>query len=767
MNGRKFFPLVVIAAGLLAYSNSFSGGFFLDDFASIPENPTILHLWPIRQPLSPPHRGWLTVEGRPLINLSLAINYAISGYHVWSYHALNLIVHILAALTLLGIVRRTLLQTALRERFGAVASELALATALLWMLHPLQTEAVTYVVQRAESVMGLFYLLTLYCFIRSAESAPLGNGKWSMGDGSWKLRSRVWYGLSVAACALGMACKEVMVTAPVMVLLYDRAFLSGSFREAWQRRRPLYLGLAGTWIVLGVALAADRILAYVSMPAQRHFGVTWWQYLATEPGVILYYLRLFVWPAPLTMDHAWPIAKSWLRIVPPAVAVLALVAAVVWVWKRNTAWGFAGVWFFLVLAPSSSFVPLHDALYEHRLYLPLAGLVSLVVMGLYALMGRKSLAVFAVAAVGLGVLTWRHNRIYYCEPSYNLGVALGRAGRFKEAIAQLERAVRIAPDNPLLRYNYGVALMTLGRPAEALEQYEAAVRLKPDFADAHANLANLLSTIGKPEEAVGHYEQALRVKPNDAQLHYNFGVVLLRLNRLPEAISQWGQAVRFNPDLAPAHNDLGIALERMGRVSEAIQHYEAALRINPNYPEAHNNLGLAFAGQGKLQAAMEHWQEAARLKPDFADPQSNLGGAYAQLGRMPEAIAHWEQALRIDPDYPEANYNLGVALAQAGKLDEAIDHYHHALKARPGYAMAHYSLGLTLAEQGRIPEAIAQWNETLRIKPDFAEAHYNLAVAAERQGHTQEAIEHYEQALRIRPGYTDAKNRLARLRAAP
>jgi len=707
MKGRKFFPLVVIAAALLAYSNSFTGGFFLDDFRSISENPTILHLWPIWQCLSPVRQNWLTAGGgRPLINLSLAINYAISGYRIWSYHALNLIVHILAGLTLLGIVRRTLLQPVLRKRFGAAANELALVTAVLWTVHPLQTESVTYVIQRAESIMGLFYLLTLYCFIRSAESGPVGNGKWSMGNGPWKQPPQLWYGLSVAACALGMVSKEVMVSAPVMVLLYDRAFVSDSFREAWRRRWPLYVALASTWILLGVVEVCAGIFAYASMVAQPHSPFRWWEYLATQPGVILYYLRLCVWPSSLTMDHAWPMAKTWVRIVPESVAVVGLVAATAWAWRTKSGpaprsgpvWGFLGAWFFLILAPSSSFIPLSDAVYEHRMYLPLAAVLSAVVMGLYALVGRKSLAVFAVAAVGLGVLTWRHNRIYYCEPSYNLGVALGRAGRFKEAIREFERAVRIAPDNPLLRYNYGLTLVALGRPAEALEQYEAALRLRPDFADAHGNLANLLSTIGKPQEAVEHYEQALQAKPNDPTLHYNYGVELARLNRVPEAIRQWEQAVQLDPHYASAHNSLGIALEQLGREPDAIQHYEAALRIKPNYAEAHNNLGLALVQQGKLEAAMEHWEAAARFKPDFADPHNNLGSAYAQLGRMPEAIA--------------------------------------------------------------------QWNEALRIKPDYAEPYYNLGLAAERQGHTQDAIAKYETALRLKPDYTDAKNRLARLRVA-
>ena len=159
-------PVALVTLCLVAYHNSFTGPFIFDDVRSIRDNPTIRHLWPIGQCLHPPHQHGLTVEGRPLINLSLAINYALGRQKVWGYHALNLAVHILAGLTLLGVVRRTLQQPRLLGCFGRAANGLALTIAILWAVHPLQTESVTYVIQRAESIMGLFYLLTLYCFIR-------------------------------------------------------------------------------------------------------------------------------------------------------------------------------------------------------------------------------------------------------------------------------------------------------------------------------------------------------------------------------------------------------------------------------------------------------------------------------------------------------------------------------------------------------------------------------------------------------------------------
>ena len=628
--------MVVVAAGLLAYQNSFTGAFVLDDFRSIPENPSIQHLWPVWQCLLPPRGRSLTVEARPLINLSLAISYALSGYKVWGYHALNLAIHILAGLTLLGIVRRTLLAPTLASRFGAAANELALATAVLWTVHPLQVESVTYVIQRAEAIMGLFYLLTLYCFIRGAESPHAEDGRWLMGNASRGLPSWAWYGLSVAACGLGMASKEVMVTAPVMVMLYDRAFVSGSFREAWRRRRPLYLALSATWVLLGFVLVPTSDIARALMTGQRpgltwwqrlatlaavplenrgaeHFGFSWWQYLSAQPGVILYYLRLCIWPSPLCLNHPWPIVGTWISTLLPAVLVLILLGATVWAWRRNTAplqagpvWGFLGAWFFLILAPSSSVIPLPNALYEHRMYLSSAAVVSLVVVGCYSLMGRRSLIVFAVVAIGFGLLTWRRNRDYRSE------VAI-----WSDGVAKF-------PNDSEMHYNLGVALARLGRMPEAVAQFEQALRIRPDSPWVDLDLANALSRLGRVPEAIGHYEQVVRAWPSHATAHNNLGVILAKTGRLPEAIEHFQQALKYEPDSVDAHNNLGAVLAQAGRLPEAIQQFEMVLRINPDDPEAHANLGIALEQAGRAPEAIEQYEQALRLRPNFTEVQSRL-----------------------------------------------------------------------------------------------------------------------------------------------
>jgi len=683
---RTLSPLLVVAAGLLAYHNSFKGAFVHDDFGSIAQNPTIRHLWPIGPCLSPPHRDGITVGGRPLINLSLAVNYALGGLQVWGYHALNLTVHILAGLTLLGIMRRTFLQPALRERFGAAANELALATAVLWTVHPLTTEAVTYVIQRAESIMGLFYLLTLYCFIRGTGSE----------------RSRVWYGLSVAACALGMASKEVMASAPVMVLLYDRTFLSGSFREAWRRRWPLYLALAGTWILLGVVLVSGQLPT--TLIIARRLGYSWWEYLATEPGVILYYLRLSVWPSPLCVCHPWPIVKTWSSVLPPAIVVMILLGASGWAWRTRPVWGFVGAWFFLILAPTSSVIPLHDLIYEHRMYLSLAAVVSLVVAGLYSLVGKRSFVVFVAMAVGLGFLTSRRNQDYRSEitlwsdtvakfpddadPHYKLGVALQRAGRIQGATAQYEQALRINPRTAEAHWNLGNGLREVGKAVEAMGQYEQALRLEPDFAEAHNNLGVALAQAGRLPEAIKHYERAVQIDPSLADAQNNLGTVLLRDGKVEEAIRHYDQAVRIEPDNARAQFNLGVALEQAGKLQQAIGHYEQAAQINPDFARAHVSLGNTLFEAGEFDRAIDQYQQALHIIPDYADAHNNFGGALLRLGRVREAIEHFEQAVHIVPGMVEAHYNLGVALEQDGQIEKAIDQYQQVLRLKPNHVEA-------------------------------------------------------------------------------
>jgi tetratricopeptide (TPR) repeat protein len=717
---------IIILAVLAAYWNSFSGPFIFDDLPAIMENPAIRHLgsaW------APPNSGGMI--SRPVVNFSLAVNYAVGGFDVWGYHALNIAIHVFVALTLFGIVRRTLASrlatrgfqvssfkskivdgpataqseiSDLRFEIATDDTPLAFAVALLWAVHPLQTESVTCVVQRTELLMGLFYLLTLYCFIRGAAAEKFrvqsqeSRGTPTSGSMSSKalakedqlstLNSRRWFVASVISCLLGMASKEVMVSAPLMVLLYDRTFVAGTLREAWKQRRRYYIGLACTWLLLGYLVMSSG--GSRGQAAGFELGITPWTYALTQCQAIIRYLKLSVWPHPLVLDYGTRVVQHPMDVLPQALLLVSLVAATIFSVRWRPALGFVGVWFFAIIAPSSSVVPLvTQTVAEHRIYLSLASVVVLAVLGGYALIGRRIVYAGAGLAVLLILLTIQRNNDYHDEATIwsdtvakcpdngrahdNLGNALVKIpDRIPEAIAQFEEAARLDPDSSKTHNNLGSALLKMpGQLPEAMAQFEAALRINPDFMEAHYNLGNaLLGIPGRSSDAVAQFEAALRINPDSVEAHLNLGNALLNLpGRLPEAMAQFEAAVRLDPGSAKAHYDLGNAmLDVPGRSSDAMAQYEAALRINPDSAETHENYGAVLLDlPGRLPDAIAQFEAALRINPDSAETHINLGIALLKMpGRKPDAITQLQAALRLNPDLTQVREMLNRLQDQSG-----------------------------------------------------------------------------------------------------
>ena len=661
----------VLTAGAVAiYRRTFSVPLLLDDLTPIADNPSIRRLWPIWPVLSPPSDSG--VGGRPLVNFSYALNYAAGGTAVSGYHRVNLLIHVLAAWTLFAVARRTLLRPTLAERFGSAATPLALAISALWAWHPLQTESVTYISERAESLMGLFYLLTLYFFIRSVDEIKFG------------IRNSKFEICSVASCLLGMATKEVMFTAPLAVFLYDRTFVSGTFSGAWRRHRPLYLALAATWLPLAFLMSGlhHRNVGFGQ-------GVAWWAYGLTECRAIVRYLLLAFWPAPLVFDYGDHVYTRLTAVWPYAIVLVSLLAATAVALRKAPAAGFAAGWFFLILAPTSSIVPIAgQTMAENRMYLPLAGVVALAVLGAFALAGRRTLLLFAAVAVGLGVASGRRNQDYSSEETI-----------WSDTVAK-------NPANSRAHNNLGNAWMKMpGRMNEAVAQYEEALRLKPDYAEAHNNMGNAWMTVpDRLDDAIAQYREALRLNPDYAEARNNLGDAWLKIpERLDGAVAQLEEAIRLKPDYPEAHNNLGDAWMAMpGRLDDAIAQYQAALRLRPGYAEAHYNLANAWSKMpGRWDDAVAQYEEALRLKPDFVEAHYNLGNARAKMpGGMSDAAIQFEAALRLRPDYAEAHFNLALALLNLpGRGDEAEAQLEAFLRLRPGNETARKILAQLRASQ--------------------------------------------------------------------
>ena len=597
-------------------------------------------------------------------------------------------------------------------------------------MHPLQTEAVTYVVQRAESLMSLFYLLTLYGFVRSVDS--LVPGRWRM--------------LSIAACLLGMATKENMVSAPVLVLLFDRAFVAGSFADAWRHRRGFYMALAATWILLGALLVSTGGNRGGSVGVGVGVVISWWGYALTQFPALVRYLRLSFWPAPLVFDYGTFWIGSLAEVWPQACAVVALIAGMLIALWRCPAIGFLAAWFFAILAPTSLMPGTTQRIVEHRMYLPLAPVVALFVAASYLAGGRRGLAALVAFAAGLGFLTFQRNAEYRSE------------------IAIWADTVAKRPANAGAHSSLGAALADAGRMTEAIREDEAALHLRPNYLTARNNLGTALIAVGRVPEAIQQLQESLRQEPDNAQAHLNLGVALDILKRTPEAIPHYEEALRHDSNLAQAHNNLGDALSRTGRNTEGMVHLKEALRLKPDYVDAHYNLAAALARAGRMDEAQAQFATGLLLKPDEAEAHTNWGNVLLATGHPAEAMAEFETVLRMQPNSAASHYNYGSVLASAGRLTEAVPQFEAALKLQPGYADAHNNLGNALTLLHRETEALPHYEAALRLKPDDPPAHNNLGLALARLGRLPEAAAQFEEAVRLAPNYQEARENLARAR---
>jgi tetratricopeptide (TPR) repeat protein len=523
---------IIAAAVAAAYANSFRGAFVFDDLQSIVDNTSIRHLstaW------APPGDG-TTVTGRPLLNLTFALNYVLTGPGVAGFHAGNLLIHAAAALTLFGLLRRT-----------PGGEPLALVATILWAVHPLQTESVTYLAQRAESLMGLFYLFTLYAWARG------------------------WRAVSVLACFLGMATKEVMVTAPVMVGLYDWVFCRDRPNTGRSKRSAAfwYGALGLSWGLLAGLVAGTG----GNRNGSIGFGIAvpWWKYALTEFHVIVRYLRLSVFPSPLVFYYNAEWARNAWDVIPGLAVVLILIAVTARGIARRQPLGFLGAWFLLILAPTSSIVPgATQTCAEHRMYLPLAAI--------------------AVAAAWAGSrVRWRLNPVWMLLPVLVWLTAL-RNQTYASELTLWRDTVDKSPNNELALHNLGNALLKSG----------------------------------EPEAATARYREALALRPDDAKAHHNLGYVLLQGNRVPEAVREFQAALRINPDLPEARLNLGTAFLMAEQPQLALPEMTRALALTPADPKVHYNLALVLFALGRDREGVEHLQDAVRLDPGYRPAREAL-----------------------------------------------------------------------------------------------------------------------------------------------
>jgi len=564
------FALVLVLAVLGVYSVSLRGPFLFDDFGMGNAIPT---------------------KSRPLLAATFQLNRLVSETDTLGYHLVNVAIHAAAGLVLFGVLRRV------KTRGGAAPSLLPAAVALLWALHPLQTGAVSYIVQRAESLASLFFLLALYAFQR-----------WTGGGRA------AWSAASLAAFACGMATKEIVAPLPLVLLLYDRAFVAGSFGAALRRRAGFYAALAALW----AGLFAWLILPGLGGGTTSGFGVeglTPLAYLRTQPGVLVHYLRLVFWPVPQCLDYAWPLATTWDPLATGLVLALLAVTAVGVV--RNSWWGFAGAWFFVILAPTSSVMPIADPAFEHRMYLPLAAVLLVATAALFRFGARVAAGqpVYAallvvLCAIGLGARTAAHNFLY------------------RSPVAMWSDVVAQRPENGRGFMNLAIALANEQRWQEAAEACERSVALRPTDT-VYLLLGDCRAKLGQLPPAIAAYDRAEELFAFDGPVQLRRGAAYLRLGDAARALPDLEAAALAFPT-GPVRYNLGSAYLALRRPAQAEVEFRAALaQGEPNVERA---LGHALFQQRKFEAAAEAYRAALAANPGDAESRANLDACRAALG---------------------------------------------------------------------------------------------------------------------------------------
>ncbi len=699
----------------LVYSQTLDYPFVFDDIKSIRDNNSIQLTSLKFENLHRAASGFM--KRRAVANLSFAFNYYFAGHKVKWYRLTNIAIHLVNSALIYYFILLTLslcrddTVTELNNDNSLSPSEypstqIAFFTSLIWMVHPIQIQSVTYIVQRMNSLAVMFYLMSIIAYI--------------LGRQCVKYNSKI--PLFLFCCVfwvLAIRCKEIAATLPFVLILYEWYFFR-HLDKNWLIKNLKYIGLLFFLILIFVLLFLEinPLQKIDSSYNVRDFTLR--ERVFTELRVVIFYITLLFFPNPgrLNLDHHFVVSTSLFQ---PEATLLCLLVVMGILWlayyfanKNKRILSFSILWFFLHLLIESSVIGI-ELVFEHRLYLPSIGVAFLFTCFYFDVI-KTSRNLIKLAPLGFIVFvlsTWAYQRNQIWESELSLW----------------SDCTHKSPNKARPHFVFANALIEQGRIETAFYHYNKALKIRPDYYDAHVNVANQYAKQKLPEKAIYHYLQALKILPKPAIAHYNLGTVLMDNGRVEEAISNFKKALEMQPDFIDINYNLGNALLVQEKFSEAEYHFSKVIEVEKLHFDAYCNLGIAMFLQGKVDEAITYYLQTVKIKPDHLKAYYNLGIAKARQGKFQEAIIHYRDSLQINPNYVDAHNNLGLVLAGQGKLRDAIYHYKQALIIDPHNAITHNNLGAALIGTEKYNEAITHFSETLSILPNNKVAKKNLEKA--------------------------------------
>lgn len=677
--------LIIAAIAAIIYSNIYENTFIYDDMQSIPDNAKIrdtTYLSSLKKLLSP----------RAIVMLTFVLNYKFGELNVLGYHLVNVIIHILGAFAVYFLSR------ILAMRLTGFSSHriklFALLSALVFTVHPLQTQAVTYTIQRFASMAALFFIVSVLFYLKGRLSSHT---------------QALWYILSIISGMLAFLCKPNAASLPGVVILVEFLCFDRTW-NSWKKKLPVFAALGILWVLfvmfsMGLLSGTSGDLDFLedvsaSMRDAKH--ISRWQYLCTQFTVIIIYLRLLVLPVHQNADYLYRFKEGFFDGGTPlaflflaGLAVTGIVYA-----KKHPVVSLAIGWFFMTLSVESSIIPISDAMFEHRLYLPMVGFSLFLPWAVMKIPAKKKLVPVLLAVLIimlLGTATYLRNKVW------------------KDSVTFWTDVVAKSPHNFRGHYNLGLYLASREKQEEAIASYRKAVAIRLDFSDAWNNL----------------------------------GIILFEMNLYNEAITALNQAIRVEPETANAHYNLGRAYLNLGKYIEATSALEQAVELYPRHTDAFISLGSALSSTGNLDKAEDVLRKAIEINPEAAKAHYNLARLCAQKGNTDEAVVLYNKTISLDPKHTGAFNNLAVLHCTSGNPEEAIPLLEKSITIKPGFTDAYNNLGNAYSMLDRLDEAIAMFKKAIELRPQYANAHVNLAVMYWKQNRDDLAIRHCDRAREL------------------
>lgn len=751
--------ILLFVSTWIIYSNILESPFYFDDISRIYNNPAIrmtsLSLAAIKKAAF----NHYTSSSRPVGNISFALNYYFHQYNVTGYHILNIVLHALNGLLLYFFFIQTLAITkkANGSKFFHESSRqnnktllISFLAALLWVVHPLHTNSVTYIVQRYNSMAAFFYLSGMLCYIRGRTTLVARKKAFisgpsekvaSMPQSKRRLRQLplVWFFTSIVFAILAFGSKQNAVMLPIMIALYEIFFFQ-SFRLSIILR---YWKFIVATAVLFTSLAAFYLgnnpvekLSSIKDFSQGKF--TYCERVLTQPRVVFRYLSLLAYPHPdrLTFDYDFPLSTSILE--PPEtllffLLILGLLIMALYMAPKERLLSFCLLWFFGNLLLESSFVPL-AIIFEHRTYIPSMFTVLLAVLIVYRIFPQRIATVLLSSIILLfSFWTYQRNEVwrdpiqFYLDcidkaplkarPHNDLGKLYLDAGDLGKARKHLTAALRLTPDeNPdksVTHTNMGNLLMTEKKGKRALEHYQLALRSNPQYSPAQMALGRAFEEMEDPIHAEEWYRKASESYMFSEKANFHLGRLLAKRNQIETAIFQYQTALKKKPDYAEAYNNLGALYIRQNHIEKAILQFQIAVRLKPEYREATNNLRSARSYLKSLEKAIDEINIHQANEPDNPILHFQLGELYTKRGSTSNAIEQYKAALRIDPEYIEAMERLAALYAKKKNIKKAIAWYQRINDREPENGRIQYNISCLHARNREFSQALYWLNKAI------------------------------------------------------